>query len=91
MAKRTALIDHLRAVLLERGLVVPQGRHKLEATLETFADEEEASPLRPGVRLLTEDLRVEWRALDERIAKFGAEFTAMARDDRTPPAAAALR
>ncbi len=35
---RTALINQLRAVLLERGLVAPQGRRKLEQYLATRLD-----------------------------------------------------
>ena len=31
VAERTALINHLRALLLERGIVAPQGRRKLGA------------------------------------------------------------
>src|SRR5205823_10934421 len=37
--------------------------------------------LSPRIRLLIEDLRSEWRALDERIAAFDAEFVRMARED----------
>ena len=33
VAERTALINHLRALLLERGIIAPQGRRKLEAEL----------------------------------------------------------
>ena len=36
VAERTALIDQLRAVLLERGFVVAQGRRKLELGLVGF-------------------------------------------------------
>src|SRR4028119_1098247 len=36
VGQRTALINQLRAVLLERGVVVPQGRRKLELYLETL-------------------------------------------------------
>ena len=39
VAERTALINHLRALLLERGIVVAQGRRKLEDALSVFADE----------------------------------------------------
>lgn len=80
VAERTALINHLRALLLERGIVAPQGRRRLEAELCTFADEE-TSALSPRIRLLVEELRREWRALDERIAAFDAEFVALARHD----------
>ncbi|APG90246.1 IS110 family transposase [Sinorhizobium americanum] len=80
VAERTALINHLRALLLERGIVVAQGRRKLEDTLATFADEEDTR-LSPRMRLLIGDLRAEWRGLDERIAAFDAEFVHMARED----------
>ncbi|MCW0001741.1 IS110 family transposase [Pararhizobium sp. YC-54] len=80
VAERTALINHLRALLLERGIVVAQGRRKLEDALGVFADEDDPR-LSSRVRLLVEDLRAEWRSLDERIAAFDAEFVRMARDD----------
>jgi transposase len=32
VAERTALINQARAILLERGIVVPQGKRKLEPT-----------------------------------------------------------
>lgn len=80
VAERTALVNHLRALLLERGIVVGQGRRKLEDALATFADEE-GGGLSPRMRLLVEDLRAEWRELDARIAAFDAEFVRMARED----------
>src|SRR5262252_6831838 len=40
VSERTALINHLRALLLERGIVAPQGRRKLEEELSVFADED---------------------------------------------------
>ena len=80
VAERTALINHLRALLLERGVAVPQGRRKLEEELAVFADEQ-SEAVSPRIRRLIEDLRSEWRALDERIAAFDAEFVRMARED----------
>lgn len=82
VAERTALINHLRALLLERGIVVAQGRRKLEDALSVFADEDDPR-LSPRIRVLIEDLRAEWRGLDERIAVFDAEFVQMAREDET--------
>ena len=38
MSERTALINHLRALLLERGIVVPRGRRKLEQALPGMLD-----------------------------------------------------
>jgi transposase len=81
VSERTALINHLRALLLERGIVVPQGRRKLEAALETFGDEDDVWALSPRIRTLIEDLRAEWSSLDRRIAAFDAEFIRMARAD----------
>ncbi len=66
VGERTALINQLRAVLLERGITVPQGRRKLEVFLEMLMAEEKV-PLSPRTRLLVEDLRAEWRELDRRI------------------------
>ncbi len=81
VSERTALINHLRALLLERGIVVPQGRRKLEAALETFANDDEIGSISPRIRMLIEDIRAEWRSLDQRIASFDAEFVQMARHD----------
>jgi len=80
VAGRTALLNHLRALLLERGIVVAQGRRKLGDALVTFADEDDPR-LSPRMRVLIEDLRAEWRSLDERIAAFDAEFMQMAREN----------
>jgi len=53
----------------------------LEEQLSTFADEDGIAALSPRIRLLIEDLRAEWRALDERIAVFDKEFVQMARNE----------
>jgi transposase len=47
--ERTALINHLRALLLERGIVAPRGRRKLEEQLSTFADEDAIEALIPSL------------------------------------------
>src|SRR3954452_15716966 len=76
----TALINQLRAFLLERGVIVPQGRRKLELHLETLLTAEQPS-LSPRTRLLIEDQRAEWRELDRRILAFDEEFAREARTD----------
>jgi transposase len=81
VGERTALINQLRAVLLERGIVVPQGRRKLEQHLAAVLDEGEGLPLSPRVRALVADMRAEWRELDRRIGAFDDEFAARARSD----------
>lgn len=80
VTERTALINHLRALLLERGIIAPKGRKKLEDALETFADEDRGS-LSPRMRALVEDLREECRGLDKRIARFDDEFARMVKKD----------
>lgn len=77
---RTALINQMRAILFERGIAVAQGKHKLVKALpEILADE--ANGLSPRVRVLLQDLRLEWRALDQRIGELDREFLKLARED----------
>ena len=80
VGERTAVINQLRAILLERGITVPQGRRKLEAYLDAHLSGERI-PLSPRTRLLVEDQRAEWRELDRRIEAFDEEFAAEARTD----------
>lgn len=80
VGERTALINQLRAFLLERGMTAPQGRRKLERFLEALLAEEQLS-LSPRTRLLVEDQRAEWRELDRRISAFDDEFAEAACSD----------
>src|SRR5579863_7157517 len=80
VAERTALINHLRAVLLERGIIVPQGRRKLEKELHGIIADE-TSGLSCRIRQLVSDFREEWLALDDRIAAFDGEFVSQVRTD----------
>ena len=73
VGERTALINQLRAILLERGLIVPQGKRKLEQFLNLLRDEDGAG-LSPRIVLLVRDTRAQWAELDRRIAAFDAEF-----------------
>jgi transposase len=83
VGERTALINQLRAVLIERGLTVAQGRRRLEQYLVLALDSSDAPPLllSARMRLLIDDMRAQWRELDRRIAAFDAEFVATARND----------
>ena len=80
VAERTALINQLRAVLMERGITVPQGRRKLEQALTSMLEGCETA-LSPRVRALINDMREEWCALDHRICAFDNEFATRARED----------
>ena len=80
VGERTALMNQLRAILLERGITVPQGRRKLEQHLALILDGEEPG-LSRRVRVLLEEMQAEWRGLDRRIEAFDAEFAAEAKAD----------
>ena len=81
VGERTALINQLRAILLERGLVVPQGKRKLEQYLIALMDEHDGRDLSPRIRVLVADMRTQWRELDRRIAAFDAEFVSWVREN----------
>lgn len=82
VGERTALINQLRAFLMERGVIVPQGRRKLEMHLEILLAAEQVT-LSARTRLLIEDQQAEWRELDRRISAFDEEFAHHARRDAT--------
>jgi transposase len=82
VAERTALINQLRALMLERGIAVPQGRSKLERYLpEILADERNG--LGPRLRRLIEDMREEWRSIDWRIKGYDDELAERVRNEDT--------
>ena len=80
VGERTALINQLRAVLLERGIVVPQGKRKLEHYVIDLMQEPEERTLSARMRMLVADMRAQWQELDRRIAAFEAEFVSYARE-----------
>lgn len=83
VSDRTTLINQLRALLLERGIVVARGRPRLEKHLVLMLDDGAVPPgtLSPRVLAPIEDMRQEWRELDRRIAALTAEFLARAREN----------
>lgn len=81
VGERTALINQLRSILLERGRTVPQGRRRLEQYLTTMPDPASDASLTSRMRRLIDDMRAEWLELDRRIDAFDSEFTARARSD----------
>jgi transposase len=82
VAERTAVINQLRALLLERGITVPQGRRKVERLLPEIL-EDERNGLGPRLRRLIADMREEWRGIDRRISDFDHELTERARAEET--------
>jgi hypothetical protein len=81
VGERTALINQLRAVLLERGIVVPQGKRKLEQYLVIMMNEHDGEGLSARMRMLVADIRAQWQDLDRRIGAFDAEFGRWAKEN----------
>jgi transposase len=81
VGERTALINQLRAILLERGIVVPQGKRNLERHLAALLDGSDRQGLSPRMHLLIADGRAQWQELDRRIAVFDAEFAAFTKEN----------
>jgi transposase len=48
ISERTSLINQLRAILLERGSIAPQGEKKLERCLASLMDEHDGCGLSCG-------------------------------------------
>jgi transposase len=81
VAERTALINQLRAILLERGWIAPQGKRKLEQFLSVLMDEQGGADLSTRMVQLVEDARAQWVELDRRITAFDAEFVCWAKEN----------
>jgi transposase len=79
--QRTSLMNQIRGILLDRGIVVARGRQKLLDMLQTIFSTPDNSAVVSRVRLLLEDMLDQWRTLDVRIAKLDEEFIQMARND----------
>jgi transposase len=77
---RTALINQLRAILLER-IGRAQGERKLERFLAVAMYEQAGAGLSPRMILLVADSRAQWAELDRRIAAFDAQFVCWAREN----------
>ena len=77
---RTMLINQLRAILLERGTTVAQGRRNFEKAMDAMLADGECLP-HGRMRQLIIDMRHEWAGLDHRIGVLDDEFVALSRSD----------
>ena len=74
-------MTQLRALLLERGTVVPQGRPRLKLHITAIVIDGNCG-LSDRIGMLISDMLERWDQLDQRIAAFDAEFLAEARHDK---------
>src|SRR5215471_6623659 len=81
VGQRTAIINQIRAFLLDRGIAVRQGLHFLRAELPgTLATRTDV--VSPRMLHILEDLSADWRQLDERIEGLSGEIEGLARQDQ---------
>jgi transposase len=80
VARRTGVINQLRAFLLERGLTPRTGRQHLARILPELLTEA-SDALSPAMGLIIERLRTEWRLLEDNIRDLTRQITAIARED----------
>jgi transposase len=80
VSQRTAIINQIRAFLLERGIAVRQGLRFLRAELPCILASR-TDMLSPRMVRVIEDLAADWRQLDERIEALSTEIEALARRD----------
>lgn len=80
VAARKALINQLRAILLERGHVFRQGRAVLEREIDALVADP-PSDLSERMLALVAEMRHEWREMDTRIDGLNRDLAAHARTD----------
>ncbi|WVT75077.1 IS110 family transposase (plasmid) [Sinorhizobium chiapasense] len=80
VGERTNLINQLRGILLERGVIFPAGRRKLELGVDGMLAQG-VEILSARVHQLVGDLRAEWKELDAKIGALNTEFIQLARGD----------
>jgi len=79
VAERTRLTNQLRAMLLERGIILPKRRSPLINRLDELRASD--SPISARMLCLLQDLRDEWAELDRRIASYDDELVTLTSED----------
>ena len=80
VGQRTAVINQIRAFLLEHGVAVRQGPGALRQALPSILAER-ADVLSPRITHLIEDLSGDWQRLDQRIADVTTDIEQLAKQD----------
>jgi transposase len=80
IGERTSLMNQIRSLLLERGIIVAKGRARLRVlVLQIIEPDIEELSLR--IKELLKDMLSRWVTLDERIGAADAEFVAQAKEN----------
>ena len=80
VSERTAIVNEIRAFLLDRGIAVAKGLHRLRAALPGILATR-TDVLSPRLLRMIEDLVGDWRHLDERIHTVSLEIGVLAQKD----------
>ena len=80
VSERTAIANEIRAFLLDRGIAVAQGLHRLRLALPDILATR-TDLLAPRLLHILNDLIGDWRRLDERIHAVSLEIQLLAQDD----------
>jgi transposase len=80
VSQRTAVINQIRAFMLERGVAVRQGALALRKELPDLLAKR-TDVLSPRMTRTIEDLADDWRNLDRRIENISAEIQALGQDE----------
>lgn len=82
ISSRTAVINQIRAFLLERGIIIRQGVSSLRQSLPDILSQR-TDVLSPRTVRVIIDLASDWHQLDNRIETVTDEIEALAKDDET--------
>ena len=78
--RRTAVVNQIRSLLLERGLTLPKGRRYVEEALPRILEDAEL-PLSGSFRLLLAQLKLELEQLSARIDQLDVAILERAKED----------
>lgn len=76
--ERTAIGNELRGLLLEMGIIIPQGHKAIRETMPLVLEDGD-NGLSPRMRQLLADLRAQWLERSQRIADYDRELQSIAR------------
>jgi transposase len=80
VSRRTAVINQIRAFLLERGVIFPKGPASLRRQMPEILENADA-PLSPRIRSLLAMMWEEWKQLDEQVESFNTQIEVIGSGD----------